>query len=74
MRVHGWNLLTVSHNLAMFGGYWFSASGDMKYLICHVISQNYVIEGSSNFTKGSSSLYISTLSSFVAIGIVLVEM
>ena len=43
----------VSHHLAMFGDHWFSASGDMKYLICHMISQNHVIERASNFMSGS---------------------
>ena len=38
-----------SHCFAMFRGYWSSASGDIKYLICHVISQKHVIEGSSNY-------------------------
>ena len=32
----------------MFCSYWFSASGDIKYLMCHVTSQNHVIKGSSN--------------------------
>ena len=26
------------HHFAMFGGHWSSASGGMKYLICHVTS------------------------------------
>ena len=29
----------------MFGVYWFSANGDITYLICHVDSQEHVIEG-----------------------------
>ena len=37
--------LTVIHNLAMFGGHWTSASGDIKYLKCRVTSENHVIEG-----------------------------
>ena len=35
----------VSHHLAMFGGQWYNVSGDVKYLMCHVNSQNHVIEG-----------------------------
>ena len=42
-----------SHHLAMFGGHWFGASGDIKYLIFYVTSQKYVIEGSSNVMSGS---------------------
>ena len=53
----------------MFGGQWSSASGDIKYLICHVISQNHVIEGLSNFLSWSSSWYVTTLPCLVAIGV-----
>ena len=62
-----------SYDLAIFGGNLLSASGDIKYSICHVTSQNYVIEGSSNFMSGSSSWYVTTLTRLVAIGIVLVQ-
>ena len=41
----------VSHPFAMCSGHLFSASEYMKYLICHVTSQNHVIEGSCNFMK-----------------------
>ena len=41
----------------MFDGHCSSASRDVKYLICHVASQNYVIEGSSNFMSRSASWY-----------------
>ena len=41
--------LTVSHPLAMIGDHWSSVSGDIKHLLYHVASQNYVTEGSSNF-------------------------
>ena len=44
----------VSHHFAMFGGYWSSAGGDIKYLICHVTSQKHVVEGSCNFMFGGS--------------------
>ena len=63
----------VSHHLAMFGGHWSSASGDVKYLTCHVTLKNYVIEGSVNFVSGSSSWYITTLPSLVATGIIAVQ-
>ena len=64
MWIYGWKPVMVSHHLAMFGGHWSSASGDIKYLTCHVTLQNHVIEGSSNFYKWPS---------LVAIGIVIVE-
>ena len=66
--------LTVSHHLAMFGGHWSIAIGYVKYLIFHVTSQKYVIEGSSNFMCGSFLWYVTTLPSLLAIGIALVEM
>ena len=52
----------------------FSASGDKKYLICPVISQDHVTEGSYIFVSGSSSGYVTSSSSLVAIRIVVVEM
>ena len=47
--------------------------GNIKYLICHVTSQNIVIEEPCNFKSGSSSWYVSTLPSLVTIGIVAIE-
>ena len=63
----------VSHHLIMFGGHWSNASGNMKYLICHMTSQNRVIEGERKFMSGSSLWYITTLSSLVALGIAVVQ-
>ena len=63
----------MSHHLAMFDGHWSSESGDLKYLTCHVILQNHVIEGSSNFVSGSFLWYITVLPSLVAMGIIVVE-
>ena len=54
MWIYGWKPLTVSHQLVMFGDHWSGATGDRKYLICHVNSQNKVIEGSCNIMSGSS--------------------
>ena len=48
----------------MFGGHWSSVSGDLKYLICHVISRDHVIEGSSDII----------LTGLVALSIVVVEL
>ena len=57
----------------MFGGYWSSASGDIKHFICYVITQNHMVEESYIFMSGSSSLDVTTLLSLVAIGIAVVE-
>ena len=62
-----------SHYLPMLGDHQSGASGDMKYEICRVSSQNHVIEESCNYLSGCSSWYITTLPSLVAIGIVVVE-
>ena len=66
----GWTHLTVSLQLAKFGDHWSSASVDITYLICHVTSQDHVIEGSFHFMGGSSSIYVTTLQSLVAVGTV----
>ena len=39
----------MSCHLVMLGGHWSSASGDIKYLKCHVTLQNHVIKESSNY-------------------------
>ena len=61
------------HHLAMSDSHCSSASGDIKYLTCHVTLQNHVFEGSSKFMSGSSSWFTTTLPSLMAIGIVVVE-
>ena len=61
------------HHLLMFGGYWYSASGSVKHLICHVTLKNHVTESSCNSLTGSSSLCVTTLPSLVAISIAIVE-
>ena len=59
--------VTGNHHLAIFGGHWSDASGDVKCLIFHVTSESHVTEGSSNFMNWSFSWYVTTLSSLVAI-------
>ena len=62
----------VSHLLAMFSGHWFSVRGDITHLICYGTSQNRVVAGSCDFMSGSSSLFVATLPSLVAIESVVV--
>ena len=57
------------HHFTMFGGNCSSGSGVIRHLVSHVTSKEHVIEGSCNFISGSSSLYVTTLSSMVAIDI-----
>lgn len=51
----------------MFGDHWSSASEDIRHLICHVTLQDLVLEELCDIKGGRSSLYVTTLSSFLAI-------
>ena len=42
-------------------------------LVCHVISQDHMVKGSCDFMGGSPLWYVATLPSWVAIGIVVME-
>ena len=48
------------------------ASRDITYLICHVNSQDHMIEGSFDVMGASSSLCFTTLAGLVAVGLMLV--
>ena len=54
-------------------GHRHCGSGYIIVLVCHVISQDHVIKGSCDLITSSSSLQITTLSNFGAIGIAVVE-
>ena len=58
MRLPRWKPLTVHHLLAMFDAHRSSASGNITYLICHMTSQDHVIERSCEVTDGSTPLYV----------------
>ena len=64
----------IGYHLVIFGGHWSSASGNITYLICYTTLQARIIEGSCNFVRESSTLYVTTLLYLVGIGIVVVEM
>ena len=57
----------------MFSDHWSSASGSIKYLIFPVTSQNHQIEGSYMVMNKTSLLCVTTMSSVVAIGFVVIE-
>ena len=57
----------------MFVGHWFSRSGDINYLICHLTSKDYVIKKLRDFMGGSYSFCGTTLTSLVAIDIAIAE-
>ena len=55
-----------------FGDHGQYGSADTMVFVCHVTSQTHVIEGSCNFVRGSSSLYVTTLPNLVDISIMIV--
>ena len=63
----------VSHNLMMFDDDGSSASGNIKYLIFHVTSQNHLIEESCKFMNNTCLLYVTIMPSLVAIDLVVIE-
>ena len=65
--------LIQNHRLGKLGGHWSNAIGDISYLICQVTSQKHETGEPSNFMSWSSSWYVTTLPSLVAIGIAVVE-
>ena len=73
ISLYGCKLLTLSHHTANFSGFKHCGGGDIS-LICQKISQDHVIKGQCNFMSGSSSFYVTNLTSLVAIGIMVVEM
>ena len=72
MCYYGQKLFTVSYHLSMIGVHKTSASRDITYLICHVSSQDHMIEGSFDVMGASSSLCFTTLAGLVAVGLMLV--
>ena len=69
-----WKALIVTDHIAKFHGHGACSNWDIKYLICHVALQDYVIKGSSDFMEGSSSLYVTTLTCLVVRATVVVKM
>ena len=63
----------ASHNFAMFVGHWSDANESITSLVFRVTSEDHVSEGSLDFMGGSSSLYVTTLPSLIAVGIAVVE-
>ena len=73
IRVYEWRTLTTSHYLIMFGVHWSGASGDITYFICHVASQEHVLERSYDGLGRSPSMYVTTLPRLLAMGIAVGE-
>ena len=69
MGLYGWMPLT--HHTAKFGDHKHCNSRDMTFLICRVISGEYIIKESCDLMVGSPSWYVTTLPSLVAIDIMI---
>ena len=63
----------VSRTAAKFRSNCHHGSGDIMALVCHMILQDHVIQGSCDFMGGTLSWYVTPLPSLVVTGIVLVE-
>lgn len=64
----------VSHHPAKFACHRHCSSGDVIFLICHDISPDQLSQELCNLIDRSPSGSVTTLPSFVAIDIVIVEM
>ena len=70
----GWEPLTVSQHLALFGIHWFSAAKDITYLICYVTPHDDLIQESCKFVGASSLWHFITPIGLLTFSIVIVEM
>ena len=65
----------VSYHPAKFGGHHKNCgSGDMMFLICHVISQGNLTQGPCDFTGWSPLRKVPSLPSLAGVGTAVVEM
>ena len=71
MWLNGLNFLIVSHHFAKFSCDRSCGSSDTAFKIVYVTLQDHMIQGSSDFMEGNSSLYITTLAKLIAIIILL---
>ena len=69
--------MTRTHKLsdhpAKFGGHRYCDNGDKAFSNCHIISQDQVSQGVCDFLGRSSLRQVTTLSSLVALGNVVVD-
>ena len=68
MLLFGQEPIKASYHPPNFGDHSHCGSGTIIILVCHVISQNHVIKGSSEFLGRSPSRKVTTLPSLMAIG------
>ena len=72
MLLNGLKFLIVSYHFAKFSGHRPCRSSAKTTKILYVTSQDHVINGSSDFMEGNSSLYIPTLQKLIAVDILLI--
>ena len=65
--------MKASYHSAKFGGHQHCGSGDIVVLVCHVILQDHMINGSCDFMSRSPSREVTILPSLGAIGTLIVE-
>ena len=70
--LNGWESFQVSHHPSKFGGHGHYGSGNKIGLVCQVISRDHVIKELFDFMVWSPSRYVTTLTSLLVIGIVVV--
>ena len=65
--------LRIIQHITKFNGHRPCGSRNVTHLICHMTLQLHVIKGFCDFMERSSTLYVTTLSSSVAVVILVVE-
>ena len=73
-RFYGLAPLKRSHHITKFDGHRHCGSGDIVVLVCHIISQDYVIKWSCDFMDESPLKPVIILRSSVAIATLVVEL
>ena len=65
-----WELLTVFHHPAKFGGHWHYGRGDVIILICHLILQYHLSEDHVTLSVEANHLKSPTLPCLLTIDLV----
>ena len=70
ISLYGSEPLKVSHHPTKCGGHGYCGSGDIKVLVCQVISQDHLMKLSCDFMDRSPSRQVTILQSLMAIATV----
>ena len=63
--------MPLTHQAVKFGGHKHGDSRDMTFLICRVISGEYMIKKSCDFMAGTPSWYVTNLPSLASTDIIM---